>query len=297
MRLRTVRAIRLGVLTSILCFCLGCAIRERHAVPPSQLRPALAATKEQLLTRYNEFANSVQSINATIDMIPTTGSTYSGVIEQYHDVSGFLLAQRRADIRLIGQLPVVATNLFDMVSNGQTFRIFVPSKNKYIEGPADLERPASNPIENLRPQHLLSAVFWPPVENDTPVLFQEWNEPPERYYLLSVLRKTGEDANGSLELDRNIWFNRVNLAIVRLETYGPDGRLDSDVRYADWQAAADVRFPRNIRIIRPHEDYQLEVHILKLTLNEPISADRFDLPQPPGSELVVVDGTGAGSKE
>jgi outer membrane lipoprotein-sorting protein len=100
-----------------------------------------------------------------------------------------------------------------------------------------------------------------------------------------------------LELERKVWFDRANLSIVRLEAYGPDGRLDSDVHYSDWQPLEDIPFPRDIRIIRPHEDYQLEIHIMKLTLNETISADRFDLPQPPGSELVKVDGTAPGAKE
>ena len=43
-----------------------------------------------------------------MDLIPSTGTTYSGVIEDYHDVQGFILAQRPASIRVIGQAPVVA---------------------------------------------------------------------------------------------------------------------------------------------------------------------------------------------
>jgi hypothetical protein len=39
---------------------------------------------------------AVQSLQATVDLIPSTGTTYSGVIEEYHDVPGFILAQRPA---------------------------------------------------------------------------------------------------------------------------------------------------------------------------------------------------------
>ena len=91
----------------------------------------------------------------------TAGSAYSGVIEQYHEVNGFILAARPADIRVIGQAPVVSKNIFDMVSDGSTFSIYIPSKNKFIVGPANLERRAEKPIENLRPQHLVDALFWP----------------------------------------------------------------------------------------------------------------------------------------
>ena len=55
---------------------------------------------------------------------------------------------------------MVAKNIFDMVSDGQTFRIFIPSKNQFLVGSNALDRTAKSPIENLRPQHILDAFFW-----------------------------------------------------------------------------------------------------------------------------------------
>jgi len=49
-------------------------------------------------------------------------------------------------------------------------------------------------------------------------------------------------------------------------------------------------FPRAIRIDRPHDDYRLDLQFIKVVLNEDIPADRFDLVQPAGSELVRVEG-------
>jgi len=40
--------------------------------------------------------------------------------------------------------------------------------------------------------------------------------------------------------------------------------------------------------LAPASDYKLEIQILKLTVNEEISADRFELAQPAGAELVRV---------
>jgi outer membrane lipoprotein-sorting protein len=45
-------------------------------------------------------------------------------------------------------------------------------------------------------------------------------------------------------------------------------------------------YPRHIVLNRPHDNYQLEIRITKLTLNEPIAADRFQLAQPAGTELI-----------
>ncbi len=254
---------------------------QRRTVPPAEVRPALEATPDQLLAQYNQLARAVRSLNAGVEMVPVAGSSYSGVIEQYHDVRGFILAQRPASIRVIGQAPVVAKDIFDMVSDGETFRIYIPSKNKFIVGPATFERPAKKPIENLRPQHLLDALFWPEMDLRQQVLFEEFNAEPVRYYILTVIRGVSR-----LEVVRKIWFDRAELSLARIQLYAPGGRLMSDTRYADWQPAADVRYPREIRIARPHDDYQLEVRITQLTLNEAIAANRFDLEQPPGTELV-----------
>ncbi len=273
----------------------GCAVSHRRAVPPAQIRPALEASKEELIARYNRLAASVHSLNAGADLLPVAGSSYTGVIEEYHDVRGFILAQRPASIRIIGQAPVVAKNIFDMVSDGETFRIFIPSKNRFIIGPAALERPSKKPIENLRPQHVLDALFWPEIVPREPVLFEEFNAEPERYYILTALRGLPENP----AIARKIWFDRTDLSLARIQIYGAGGRLVSDSRYSDWQPAAvatragnetqaSLVYPRDIRIARPHDDYRLEVRITKLTLNEEISAERFHLAQPPGTELVHV---------
>ena len=286
-------------LIAVACLLAGCvSVSKKSVVPPAQIRTSLDSTKEALLDQYNHQANAVTSLNATVELIPSAGSNYSGVIEQYHQVSGFILAQKPAQIRMIGQAPVIASNVFDMVSDGQTFRIYIPSKKKFLVGPANLERSAKNPIENLRPQHLLDALLWPVIGPQEPVIFEEWNQASERYYVLSVLRaSSGADAGGSTstpawELARKVWFDRADLSIVRLQSYGPAGRLVTDAKYSDWQATGDVKYPRDIQLQRPHDDYQVEVKILKLTLNENISADRFKLPQPPGTDLVTVSETG-----
>jgi outer membrane lipoprotein-sorting protein len=268
-------------------------VSRRQVVSPAQLRPALETTQTQLVSAYNDQAHSINSVNATVRMSPVAGSAYSGVIQQYHDVGGFVLAARPQMIRVIGQAPVVAKDIFDMVSDGQVFHIFIPSRNAFLTGPTQLERPSNQPIENLRPQHILDALFWPELPANGPILFEEADAPPARYYVLTQLR--GRDS--ALEIARKIWFDRADLRVSRIQIYGPGGKLDSDIAYSEWQTddggtaaapGAGRPFPREIRITRPHDDYQLALSISKLTLNADIPAERFTLAQPPGTELVRV---------
>jgi outer membrane lipoprotein-sorting protein len=272
----------------------GCiAISRKHVVPPAEVRPALSATETELVAAYNEQAAAVRTLNATVTMSPVAGSAYSGVIEEYHEVGGFILAARPAMIRVIGQAPFVSKDIFDMVSDGLTFRIFIPSKNRFLVGSNALDRAAKNPIENLRPQHILEAFFWPTVPAGTPVLFEEFDAPPSRFYVLSLVRSSGWE----LELARKVWFDRADLRVVRVQIYGAGGRLDSDIGYLQWEAATDpapagsgagIFFPREIRVNRPQQDYQLKVSITKLALNAEIPSDRFQLVQPPGTELTEI---------
>lgn len=287
------------LLAAVSVMASSCAVSRKSVVPPAQVRPALEATAEELIERYNKQARVVQSLNAGVELNPVAGSTYTGVIEDYRDVRGFILAQRPANIRVIGQAPLIGKNIFDMVSDGETFRIYIPSKNKFLVGAAKLERPAKKPIENIRPQHLLDAMFLAELPPGKTVLIEEFDSPPDRFYILTLLR----EANG-MEIERKVWFDRSDLHIARVQIFGERGRLVADIRYAEWQAVAGSAgegnrdgeniFPRRIWLVRSHDDYQLEMRITKLTLNEAIAADRFHLEQPEGTELVRV---GEGSAE
>lgn len=282
-------------LASLSCGCGG-HIKTTRTLPP-QSKPVVRDTnREELLEKYNEFAHAVKSVDATVELKPTAGSKYSGVIEEYHEVKAFLLAQRPAQIRMIGQAPVVGKTVFDMASDEETFRVYIPSKNKFLVGSVALERTSDKPIENLRPHHLLDALLWPEVRKEEIVLFEEFNDETARYYVLTVLR-----GGYRPEILRKIWFDRADLLVSRLQSFGPRGILLSDVHVSDWQsvvggqetsgaARPDRAFPRQIQIERPHDDYRLDLQITKLTLNEDLPPDRFKLEQPPGSELVRVGG-------
>jgi hypothetical protein len=278
-----------------ISYSCGGAVKTTHNLPATQVAVVKEATREELLEGYNALAKGVKSVNATVQLKPTAGSKYSGVIEEYHEVKAFLLAERPAYIRMIGQAPVIGKTVFDMASDAESFRVSIPSKNKFLVGAISLERTSSKPIENLRPQHLLDALLWTEIRKEEDVLVEEFNDEKARYYVLTVLR-----GGYRREILRKIWFNRADLEVARLQEFGPRGALLSDVRYSDWEpltgdqeqtsaaASGITAFPRVIQIDRPHDDYRLDLQVTKLMLNEDIPADRFKLEQPAGSELFQV---------
>jgi hypothetical protein len=153
--------------------------------------------------------------------------------------------------------------------------------------------------------------LWTPIPDGAPVLYEEASEAANRYYILTAIRAvsdrsaTKEAAAGSSdwEISRKIWFDRTTLQISRVENFAPGGKVASDVRYSNWLATAAppspaaeattagsaMTYPRQVSISRPSDDYQLQIEIKKLTINEPIAADRFVLKQPPGTKVVHPD--------
>ena len=140
------------------------------------------------------------------------------------------------------------------------------------------------------------------------VLFEEASEGPARFYVLTVVRagngrhqhpalatpgaprrankEVPSVATANWEIAQKIWFDRSDLRVARIENFGPGGKVASDVGYGNWQATAATSYPWQINVTRPSDDYQLQITIKKLTVNEPIAADRFSLPQPPGTDLI-----------
>ena len=225
-------------------------------------------------------------MTATVDLAPTAGSVYSGVIKEYHDVKGFVLLEKPSKIRLLGQAPVVRTKIFDMVSNGEEFRLYIPIKQKFIIGQTSFRRPAKNALENLRPHHILQALIVPPIDGARETAFPEkvdQHTQPQHFYVIHIVEPQGDR---HVILRRKIWFDRADLELVRAQFYEPDGTCTEDVHYANYQDFKGIHYPTHIELNRPEEDYEVTITIEKATFNDPIPPEKFDLKKPEGAELI-----------
>jgi outer membrane lipoprotein-sorting protein len=241
---------------------------------------------DELVSKINARSEAVRTLSATVDLEPTAGSVYSGVIKEYHDVKGFILLDKPSTIRIIGQAPVVRTKIFDMVSKGEEFSLYIPSKQKFIVGKTTFRHSPENALENLRPQHILQALLVPPVdaERERPVLEQaERRSQRRRFYVIDVIEP---QSDRHLILRRKMWFDRADLELVRTQFYDPDGTCTEDVEYSAPQDFEGTRYPTHVEISRPLEDYKLTITLEKATFNQPIAPDKFDLKKPEGAQLI-----------
>ena len=277
--------------TAILLTASACAVRHTTTIAASQVPPpAREASTGELVDRVNTQSAAVRTLNATVDLAPTAGSIYSGVIKEYRDVKGFILVEKPAMIRMIGQAPVVRTNIFDMVSDGDEFRLYLPSKQKFIVGKTTFHRLAKNALESLRPQHILDALLFAPIDPARDVYYPQQDEGSagQRFYILNILEAQPAGERGELTLKRRVWFDGATLDIVRVQFYGAQGSRLEDAGYSEYQDFDGVHYPTRIRVERPVEDYRLSITILKAAFNQPIDRDKFELKKPASAELVVL---------
>ncbi len=272
----------------------ACLVRKvTHIRAPGQIVPARDASLTELVAKIDSWSAPIHTMTATVDLQPTAGSVYSGVIKEYHDVKGFVLLRRPSTIRLLGQAPVVRTTLFDMVSNGDEFRLYIPLKQKFIIGKTTVQQPAKNALENLRPQHILQALIVPPIDAEHETTFREkvdYRKEAKRFYAVNIVEP---QADRRVILRRKEWFDRENLELVRTQFYSPDGTCTEDVHYSNYQDFNDIHYPTSIDLSRPEDDYEVTIIIEKATFNEPISPEKFDLKVPEGVEVINL---GAGKK-
>ncbi len=246
----------------------------------------LVADKASLVAAVLRQYNAVRDFNATVDMVPAVGSAEKNQITEFKDVRAFILFRKPAFIRVIGLYPVIRSKAFDMVSDGTDFELYLPGKNRFLTGRNEIAAPSKSKLENLRPEHILNALLVRPLNTtQNKLLLENLTDEDSAYYILQEIRVTPD---GQLELQRNIWFNRVNLQMARQLTFDASGNILSDDRYSQWRAYDNVPFPKHIEINRPRDEYGVVIDIVKMDINKGVSDDRFVLTQPPGTTLQIV---------
>lgn len=247
----------------------------------------LTATRQGLEDRITNLYNAINSFQATVDMTPSVGSVYKSKVDEgsglIKDVRSYVLYRRASDIRIIGKAPVVRTTEFDMVSMGDSFKVYLTSKNLFVTGLNSAPPTSKAVFENLRPEHFLSAMLIMPTDkaNEVPVL-EDLTDEENAIYVVHFMKKAPD---GTWMLNRNVWFDRLNLSILRQKVFDKEGLILSDTRYGKWQPWNGVMFPSEIEITRPQDNYGVHMQVVDMQMNAEITDDKFVLEQPEGSQL------------
>jgi len=295
--LRPLSRFRLVLVLAVALPLTGCLFRTRRVEPTASTATLRQATQADLIRAIDQAADQIKTLNATVDIDTDVGGAKKGKVTEYQQIRGYILVRKPAMLRMIGLVPVVRNRAFDMVSDGETFRLSVPVKNRYYMGRNDVIEPAArNPLENLRPQHIFDALLLRAIDpaNEIAVLqagSETVRDPKNRKlveqadYEIVVLSR---NAN-AWALARRVIFSRTDLRPHRQIVYDKAGNVATDARYEAYKDFDGVQFPSQIIVTRPQEEYAITLAVVKLKINENLTNDQFELPVPPGVQVVRLD--------
>ena len=274
----------------------GCLTRERSVETRNFSSNLKEATSAQLLDKINSQAARIKTLQATVAISTSVGGERKGKIIDYPDISGYVLVRKPAMLRMIGLVPVVRTHLFDMVSDGKQFKLSIPSKSKFVVGSGDVIQASGQPLENLRPQHIMEALLVPAIDAEREIavavsstekvrLPNSKKEVDQPNYVVVVIAR---DAGGWF-MSRRIIFSREDLEPHRQVVYNRNGVVVTDAHYEKFSDHEGVLFPDIIQILRPKEEYSIQLTIEKLSFNGTLTDEQFALAQPAGSLVQDLD--------
>src|SRR5579862_752779 len=125
MRMRQAFLVGLLALAPALTGCLT----HIHTVPKT--RPpdvVMDATLDQLLKQVETRFNQIQSMTATVEVVASEGGARQGQVKQFTSVGGYIFLRKPEDLRILLRVPVLGSEALDMVSDGKTWKLWVPSK-------------------------------------------------------------------------------------------------------------------------------------------------------------------------
>jgi outer membrane lipoprotein-sorting protein len=268
------------------------------------------ATTGQLIEKLNAQFDAIQSLTTTVEVVASVGGGDTGKITEYHPFHGFVIIQKPRNLRVILQVPLLGSEGMDMVSDGKNFKLDIPLEKQAKIGKDEVVKPSEKPLENLRPGIFFDSMLIQSLQPGESAALTESSrilemdvhkheafEEPD--YDLTILRNKSGNID---DVQRVVHFNRVTLLPYRQDIYDERGRLTTSVTYDGYQKftytdkdekPGEIQFPTAINIDRPLDQYSLKITITKVTPNQTMEPDEFELCIPAGFKVQNMDDPGS----
>ena len=156
MRIRQALAVGLVTLAPALTGCLT------HIHTVAKIRPAevvISASLDQLLTQVETRFNQIQSLNATVQIVASEGGSRQGQVIQHPSFSGYIFLRKPQDLRVLLRVPILGSQALDMVSDGKTWKLWIPPRHVAMTGTSEVTDPSQHGLESLRPAVIFDSLL------------------------------------------------------------------------------------------------------------------------------------------
>ena len=277
-------------LVSLAPALTGCLTHIRTVPKTHPAEVVRNATIDQLLSQVDRRFNQIQSLNATVEVVGSTGGARQGQITVYPGLEGYILLRKPEDLNVLLKLPLVGSQALDMVSDGKTWKLWSPPKHLAMTGTGDTPDPSQHGFESLRPKVIFDSLL---VRGLAPGQIVDLTQDSRIYpdpkdkkqlveepdYELSILEPPEGMTAHTL---RVIHIGRSELLPYQQDIYDRSGNIVTQAFYSNYQYFGDIPFPMKIEIKRPQDQFGLVITFTKLILNQKLDDDQFDLKFPEG---------------
>ncbi len=246
------------------------------------------ATLDQLVEQMNSRYDAINTMIASVEIATSTGGSRTGKVLVHTSLRGYIFVRKPEQLRVLLQLPVIGSKALDMVSDGKTFKLLIPPRNRAIVGPNTVSEPSQNGLENLRPYVFLDSLLVKRLDTGqlvSPTQGVRVLEPGDKqkdlieepdYDLEILAQPQGE----MIRTERLVHISRANLLPYQQDVYDASGRVETRATYGGYQKFGNIDFPTTIVITRPLDEYSLTLTVTKLVFNEKLAEDQFELKIP-----------------
>ena len=106
---------------------------------------------EQLVARVNGQYDAISTMNVSVEIAAATGGGKTGQVKEYPSFAGYIFLRKPSQLRVLMLVPVLRSKALDMVSDGDTFKLLIPPRNKAIIGTNEVTKPSSNGLKTCGP--------------------------------------------------------------------------------------------------------------------------------------------------
>lgn len=272
----------------------GCSLfpMKRHLPVPKAPPKVETATPEELVEQINQRWSSFENLTAEVQINLTLTKPQEGLATDYPSCRGWIVMQKPDNLRVVGQL--VGVRIFNMASDGKTFTVLIPPRNKAIQGPTTITKRSEKQFENLRPGFFFDAMIvrgLDPEDYYTETADTETIEDAAKKHLYSMpeyivnITRHAPDGSRRDKPVRVITFHRDELLPSNQDSYDSEGNLESQVSYFSYKDFGGHKFPTRVVIKRPLEGITITLTVEKVDENQKLPADEFTVKIPPDTQI------------
>jgi len=290
------------VLLPLLFVMLSGCVKTYNVPANQRIAKSYPFNQEQALQKLVTMSNSVQTLQASIQVDASTASIKEeNKRKAAPTFSATLMMKRTGGIFLKGRKILV--DLFEMKSDGTDYQFFVDQSNELYVGKESA--PPSKPFQhladlvnqfvNLKPKQLQDSLMLdvrPLLANSSIIPFGSIELAQEetaqrRYFIVYFV----DNSSPKAYLLQKIWFDlsTENVDVVRRETYDKTGRIETDARYSDYQfVSGGLRLPLSVDVEFPQTETNLSITFPDATgirVNSDVPAEAFVMDPHPGAKI------------